>query len=103
LVDGLDIIEAHSIEDTCENCIFRKMYNLPYNEEVIHKTKVLKYIHVDLWGLSSVILAGGSHYFMLLMDETSSFQTVEFLTEKIVENILEVLKVFITEGERQIE
>jgi len=37
------------------------------------------------------------------MDETSSFQTVEFLTEKIVENILEVLKVFITEGERQIE
>lgn len=41
-----------------------------------------------------------SHYFMLLMDEASSFQTVVFLTEKIAENTLEVLKAFITEGER---
>ena len=39
---------------------------------------------------------------MLLINEALSFQIVEFLAEKTVENMLGVLKIFITEGKRQI-
>jgi len=77
------------------------MHNLSYNEETTYKTKVLEHIHVGLWNPLSVKLMGRSHYFILLIDKTSLFQTVEFLAKKMVENMLEVLKVFITEGKRQ--
>jgi len=48
LVDELNIVGAHTVEGICENCIFGKIYNLLYNEEIIYKIKVLEYIHVDL-------------------------------------------------------
>lgn len=48
LVDRLNIVKAYSIESICEDCIFGKIYNLSYNEEIIYKTKVLEYIHVNL-------------------------------------------------------
>ena len=76
------MIGDHRIKGTCEDCIFGKMYNLLYNEEVIYETRVMEHIHVDLWGPSPVTSAGGSQYFMLLMDGASLFQTVEFLREK---------------------
>ena len=102
LVDELNIVGAHTVESICENCIFGKIYNLLYNEEIIYKIKVLEYIHVDLWNLSPVISAGGSCYFILLMDRALSFQVVEFLAEKTAENMFKVLKAFIIESERQI-
>lgn len=100
LVDELNIVGAHTVEVICENCIFGKIYNLLYNEEIIYKIKVLEYIHVDLWDLSPVISAGISYYFILLMDRALSFQIVEFLAEKTAENMLKVLKAFIIESER---
>ena len=101
LVNGLDIVRTHSMECTYKNCIFPKIHNLSYNEETTYKTKVLEYIHVGLWNPLSVILIDRSHYFILLIDKTSLFQTVEFLVKKMVENMLEVLKTFITESKRQ--
>ena len=89
------------MEGTYKDCIFPKMYNLSYDEKTTYKTKVLEHIHIGLWNLLSVILMGRSHYFILLINKTSLFQTVEFLAKKIVENILEVLKTFITESKRQ--
>jgi len=73
LVDELNIVGAHTVESICENCIFGKIYNLLYNEEIIYKIKVLEYIHVDLWNLSPVISAGESCYFILWMDRALSF------------------------------
>jgi len=101
LLDGLDMIGDHKMKGTCKDCIFGKMHNLPYNEEVIHETRVMEHIHVDLWGPSLVTSAGGSRYFMLLMDGALSFRTVEFLREKSAKNTLAILKAYITEGKRQ--
>jgi len=72
-MDRLDIIGTYSMEGTYEDYIFGKMHNLPYNKKVIYETKVLECIYVDLWGLLLVMSAGGSHYFMLLMNEASLF------------------------------
>jgi len=101
LVNGLDIVGTHSIEGIYKYCIFEKIHNLLYNEKITYETKVLKHTHVSLWNLLPVILASRLHYFMLLIDETSLFQTVEFLAEKMVKNMLEILKAFITEDKRQ--
>ena len=52
----------------------------------------MKHIYIDLWGHSLITSASSSWLFILLMDKTSFFQTVEFLREKSAENTLGVLK-----------
>ena len=41
--------------------------------------------------------AGGTRYFMILINNTTSFRYVKFLKEKIAETILKILKKYITE------
>jgi len=48
----------------------------------------LEYIHIDLWGPSLVVSAGGACYFMLIMDGTSAFWYVEFLREKMGDAVM---------------
>ncbi|KAJ3563743.1 hypothetical protein NP233_g8744 [Leucocoprinus birnbaumii] len=99
LVDGLDVVGDLEMKGSCEDCIFGKMHARPYDEEVVPE-KVLECLHIDLWGPSPVISAGGSKYFMLIMDGASSFRAVEFLKEKTAEATLQVLRDFVTHAER---
>ena len=41
----------------------------------------MEHIYIDSWELSLITSASGSWYFILLIDEASFFQTVEFLRE----------------------
>jgi len=100
LVDRLDIIRNYGLKSIYEDCVFGKIYNLPYNDDVVHETKVMENIYIDLWGLSLITSASDSWYFILLIDEVLFFQTVKFLREKSAENTLGVLKVYIAESER---
>ncbi|KAJ3552016.1 hypothetical protein NP233_g12967 [Leucocoprinus birnbaumii] len=100
LVDGLDVVGDLEMEGSCEDCIFGKMHARPYDEEVVPEKELLECLHIDLWGPSPVISAGGSKYFMLIMDGASSFRAVEFLREKTAEATLQVLKDFVTHAER---
>jgi len=85
---------------TCEDCIFGKMHARAYDEEVVHEAEILERVHIDLWGPSPVMLAGGARYFMLIMDGASAFWYVEFLKEKTADATLNVLKKFLAEAER---
>ena len=86
LVSGLDTVSQLQIMGTCKDCIFGKMHVRAYNEEVVHEAEILEYVHIDLWGPSLVVSAGGACYFMLIMNGTSAFWYVEFLREKMGED-----------------
>jgi len=98
-VSSLDMVGSLQMTGTCKDCIFGKMHVWSYNEDIIHKKDLLEQVHIDLWGPSSVVLARISHYFMFIINSTSSFQFVEFLREKTVEVTLNVLKKFMVEVE----
>jgi len=48
LVDRLDIIRNYGLKSIYEDCVFGKIYNLPYNDDVVHETKVMENIYIDL-------------------------------------------------------
>jgi len=85
---------------TCEDCIFGKMHARAYDEEVVHEAEILEHVHIDLWGPSPVMSAGGACYFMLIMDGASAFWYVEFLKEKMADATLDMLKKFLMEAKR---
>lgn len=60
LVDELDVVRNYSLKSIYEDCVFGKIYNLLYDNDVIHETRVIKCIYIDLWRLSPIILASGS-------------------------------------------
>ena len=45
----LDIVGNLSIKDIYKNCVFGKIHNLFYDNNVVfYETKVMKYIYIDL-------------------------------------------------------
>lgn len=56
LVDGLDILKPEKDEaiGLCEDCIFGKQTNRPYDEKVVPEKEVLERVHMDLWGPARV-------------------------------------------------
>jgi len=53
-----EIVKIASMENT----------TYPFNENKAKETEVLECIHTDMWGPARVQSAGGSIYFMVLMD-----------------------------------
>jgi len=101
LVDGLNITGELTMRGRCEDCIFGKHSTHPFNNSGYRETKVLERIHIDMWGPLPIQSAGGTFYFMLLMDGHLSYRTVAFLTSKSADTTLNVFKAYHTETERQ--
>jgi len=101
LVDGLNISGELTMRGRCKDCIFGKHSSHPFNKKGYQKTEVLESIHINIWGLSQTQSAGGVSYFMLLMDGYSSYKTITFLKTKSADTILQVLKNYHIEAERQ--
>ncbi|KAJ7105434.1 hypothetical protein C8R43DRAFT_861623, partial [Mycena crocata] len=49
LVDGLTIVNT-KLRGMCEDCILGKQDKSPFNDEVVHETRPLERVHIDLWG-----------------------------------------------------
>lgn len=62
---------------------------------------MLDRIHIDIWGPASMQSARGAKYFMLLMDGTSLYRQVYFLSSKSVDVTLKVFQDFLAKAERQ--
>jgi hypothetical protein len=92
LVDGINASGVAEMKSMCKDCIFGKHTTHPFNDSTPANTNVLECIHVDLWGPSPVISAGGAKYFMLLVDDATSFRQVYFLSSKLAEATLNVFK-----------
>lgn len=104
LVDGLHIVksEGHgSSLGLCEDCIYGKQTNRPYDEKVTPETDVLERVHLDLWGPARVRSIGGAEYALTMTDGGSSYRAGYFLAEKTGDVVLEAVKTYKAEAERQ--
>ncbi|KAJ7734115.1 hypothetical protein B0H16DRAFT_1327775, partial [Mycena metata] len=61
LVDGLKIVSSE-LRGMCEDCILGKQDKAPFNDEVVHETKPLERVHLDLWGKARTPSWSGALY-----------------------------------------
>ncbi|KIJ23037.1 hypothetical protein M422DRAFT_196412 [Sphaerobolus stellatus SS14] len=101
LVDGLEVTGEASVNGLCEDCIYGKQTQRPYDEKVTHEMELLERVHIDLHGPTRVRSFGGAWFMMLITDGASSYRTVYFLSEKSAAASFQAFKQFHAEAERQ--
>ena len=81
LVDGLQI-DMNSLKPGCVACTEAKLSEAPYSPESECQTKPGELTHMNLWGKYNVASIHGNQYYLLLIDDTAQYITVEFLKTK---------------------
>jgi len=99
LVDGLEVIGPTELKALCEDCIYGTHTMHPFHDSTATETNPLECVYIDIWGPASILLAGGSKYFMLIVDGTTSYKTVYFLFSKSTDATLGAFKDFHCQAE----
>jgi len=103
LVDGLEVTGPTELKALCEDCIYGTYITHSFHDSTATETDSLEHIYIDIWGPASILLAGSSKYFMLIVDGTTSYRTVYFLSSKSVDTMLGAFKDFHCQAEQQTE
>ena len=71
-------------DHVCSSCAMGKLHraSFPLEGFTLRATRILELVHVDLAGPMEVSTLGGSHYYMLLVDDYSRKKWVYFLCRK---------------------
>jgi hypothetical protein len=101
MVDGLQILDGKDPVGMCEDCIYGKQTNRPYDEKVTPEGDVLERVHMDLWGPARVASAGGASYALIMTDGGSSYRKEYFLSEKSADATLKAIAEYKAEAELQ--
>jgi len=101
LVNSLNTYGDLKMQGQCEDCIYSKHSAYLYSKNHFREKDVLERIHVDTWGPAQTQSAGGTRYFMLMMNSFSLFRTVAFLFSKSADVTLKVFKTYQIEAECQ--
>ena len=51
-----------------EDCIYGTHTTHLFHDSTATETDSLEHVYIDIWGPASTLLAGGSKYFMLIVD-----------------------------------
>jgi len=94
LVDGLEVTGPTELKALCKDCIYGTHTTHPFHDSIATETDPLECVYINIWGPASTLLAGGSKYFMLIVDGTTSYRTVYFLSSKSVDATLGAFKDF---------
>src|SRR5215471_14921111 len=81
MVTGFEIIE-NSPQPDCIACTEAKQHTEPFPKSINRHTKRGDLTHMDLWGKYATRSINGNHYYILMIDDTTRYTTVEFLKEK---------------------
>ncbi len=100
LVDGLEITNCR-LDGLCEDCIYGKIVQHPFDEVVVPKKKPYEHISVDLFGKTRTVSVGGAVYIMLCACGGTGLKFPYFLASKHVSVTLNVFKKFHKMAERQ--
>ena len=101
LVDGLNVHRDLKLNGQCKDCIFGKHTMHPYTDKGDREKEVLKRIHINIWGPVQTQSAGGSLYFMMIVDGFSFYKSAAFLSTKSANTTLKVLKAYQIEAKCQ--
>jgi len=81
MVEGLHV-DMRSPRPDCVACTEARHSEKPYGLAEKKETKLGQLTHVDLWGKYKTISIHGSQYYLILIDDTSQYVTVDFLKKK---------------------
>jgi hypothetical protein len=101
LVDGLEVTGPTEMKALCKDCIYGTHSTHPFPDSTANKTEVLERVYIDLWGPASMQPAGGSKYFMLIINGATSYRSVYFLSSKSADVTLKVFMEFHQQAEQQ--
>jgi len=76
LVDGLEVTGSTELKALYEDCIYGTHTTYPFHNSTATETDPLERIYIDIWGPASTLSAGGSKYFMLIVDGADGDQKV---------------------------
>ena len=65
--------------DFCEHCVYGKSTRSPFGTGVHSSTRVLQYIHSDMWGPSPISSHSGNLYYVSFIDDYSRFIWLYFM------------------------
>jgi len=94
LVDGLEVTGPTELKALYEDCIYGTHTTHPFHDSTTTETDPLERVYIDIWGPASTLSAGGSKYFMLIVDGAISYRTVYFLSSKSADAMLGAFKDF---------
>jgi len=101
LVDGLNICGDLKLDSQCEDYIFGKHTTHTYTDKGNREKEVLERIHIDIWGPAQTQSAGGSLYFMMIVNGFFAYKSAVFLSTKSADTTLRVLKAYQIEAKHQ--
>jgi hypothetical protein len=81
VVKGFNV-DTHTLKPDCIACTEAKQTVEPFDQHTDKQTLPGELTHMDLWGKYDVASINGNHYFLLMVDDASRYDTVEFLKDK---------------------
>jgi hypothetical protein len=81
LADGFDV-DARTPKPDCVACTEGKLTVKPFDKSVTCAKEVGELTHIDLWGKYDTTSLHGRQYYILFVDDSSHYTTVEFLKAK---------------------
>ena len=81
LVDGFHV-DKHTLTPDCVACTEAKQHVQPFPKMSNRNTKPGELTHIDLWGKYAVRSIHNNQYYLLMVDDSKRYATVEFVKEK---------------------
>jgi hypothetical protein len=81
MVEGFNV-DVNTPKPDCEACITAKQHTQPYPKSLTWKTMAGDLTHIDLWGKYAIKLINGNQYYLLFVDNTTRYISIQFLKEK---------------------
>jgi hypothetical protein len=81
LADGFDV-DTRTPKPDCVACTEGKLTVKPFDKSAMHTKEVGELTHIDLWGKYDTTSLHGRQYYILFVDDSSRYTTVEFLKAK---------------------
>ena len=81
MLDGIPLIQR--VEQVCDGCALGKHHRMPFPRATSYRaTTGLELVHGDLCGHITPPTPGGKRYFLLMVDDFSSYMWLELLARK---------------------
>ena len=99
LVDGFHV-DKHILTPNCVACTEAKQHVEPFPKVLNRNTKPGELTHIDLWGKYTIQSIHNNQYYLLIVDDSKWYTTVEFLKEKsdAAQGVINYLTHLITQG-----
>jgi hypothetical protein len=83
MVNGFNV-DTHSPKPDCIACACTEAKQTvePFDKHTDKETELGDLTHIDLWGKYGIMSINGNQYFLLMVDDASRYNTMEFIKDK---------------------